>query len=123
MPHPSNRLNKLRAVRHQTKVFSVTAKDQDGRAAKLGGASMFVTVRRSPSSAVLVAKTVGDGIEITEPDKGVAVVTLSTDDTASLEVGVHKYDVWVEFPGSPVVRQPLVKLADLEITDSVTAFP
>jgi hypothetical protein len=122
MPHPSNRLNTLRALRHQTKVFEVTVKDQDGRRAKLGGAQIFCTVAETPGGPPIFVKTLDDGIEVTDADNGVAVVTFSTVDM-DLDLAVYKYDVWVEYPGDPVVRQPVIRTADLEVGAGVTSFP
>jgi len=123
MAHPGNRLNKLSAVRHQTKVFEVLVEDQDGRPAKLGGAEMYVTIKASAvDETPLVQKTVGDGIEIPDPSKNKAVVTLSTDDTGALEPGGYVYDAWVVFPGTPPVRQPVVESAEFEVRRGVTTF-
>lgn len=121
MPHPSNRLNTLRVVRHETKAFEVVVKDQDGRPLKLGGASMFMSIGE-PGGAPIVSKSLDNGIEITDANGGKAEVTLSTVDTAALTVGTHKYDLWAELPGDPPTRYPVVRLADIEVSAGVTSF-
>ncbi len=123
MPHPSNRLNKIRAFRHQTKVFEVTAKDQDGKIAKLtGDVKLFVTVAEAAGGPALFTKTLDDGIEITDAEHGVFVVTFSTVDMALLKAKTYKYDAWIEYPGDPVTREPIIRVADLEVSEGVTVF-
>lgn len=124
MPHPPNRLNTLQAFQHQTKIFSIRVKDQDGRAVKLSGVEVIMTVKAALDSPVaLITKKVGDGVEITDADNGEAKITLSTNDTGGLVPGVYRYDIWVEFPGEPVERQPVIRAASLEIGRGVTTFP
>lgn len=121
MPHPINSLNTLRMVQGQTKVISVKVKQANGRLAKLSGAKMFFSLRKKASGPVLIAKTIDDGIEITNGDKGEAVITLDINDT-NLASGEYRYDVWTEFPGDPPVRQPVVKNAQLYVVNSLTDF-
>ena len=121
MPHPVNSLNTLRMVQGQTKVISVKVKTANGRIAKLSGAKMFFSLRKRAGGTVLIAKTTDDGIEITNASKGEAVITLDIDDTG-LAPGEYRYDVWVEYPGTPVVRQPVVKFAQLFVVNSLTDF-
>ena len=121
MPHPVNSLNTLRMVQGQTKVISVKVKTASGKVAKLGGASMFFTLRKRAGTSVLIAKTTSDGIDITDPQAGEAVITLDVTDT-DLTPGEYRYDVWVEYPGTPPVRQPVVKFAQLFVVDSLTSF-
>lgn len=124
MPHPPNRLNTLQAFRYQTKVFALLIKDQDGRVVKLGEAQIFMTVKESAVAEVaLISKSVGNGIEVTGADQGKARVTLNTNDTGGLAPGTYKYDIWIELPGDPVERQPVVRAANLEIVQGVTSFP
>jgi len=122
MPHPANRLNTLQAVRHATKSFEVTVKDQDGRPVKLGGATLIMSVGLAGGPPLVVKRSDDQGIEITDADKGKARVTLSSADTAGLTAGTHKYDFWIEWPGDPVVRYQVIKLADLVVSDGMTAF-
>jgi hypothetical protein len=84
-----------------------------------------MTVRRRPNEDVLIAKTsdTNGGIQITDGSKGMAVITLSSDETASLETGEYRYDVWVVYPGNPPVRKPVVKFAQLHVIDGLTDFP
>jgi len=125
VPHPPNRLNALRLVQGQTKTFSVRVKTKEGREARLEGATLYMSVRKTAGSPVLISKTTGSGIVVTDPFKGVAVVTLDTTDTAQLQAGTYRYDIWVEFPAhgtSPPVRHPVVQYAELHVEDSVTEF-
>lgn len=123
MPHPSNRLNAIRLVQGQTKSVSVKVKTNEGRVATLIGAKLYLTVRKTAGSPILITKTTGDGIEVTDAAKGEAVATLNINDTAQLEAGTYRYDVWIEFPGDPPVRQPVVQYAEIHVSDSVTEFP
>lgn len=121
MPHPATRLNKIQVVRGQTKVIEITVKTREGRPAKLSGATLYLTVRKRADTDVLIVKTSGDGIEITDAAKGVAVATLNINDT-DIEAGDYRYDVWVEYPGDPPVRQPVVQFAEMKVTDGLTDF-
>lgn len=118
MPHPANRLNTLRVIRHETKVFDVTIKDQDGRAVKLADARLIMSIG-APGAVVLVVET-GSGIEVTDAANGKARVTLSAAQTASLAVGTLRYDLWSELPGP--IRHPVIRSADLVVSDGVTSF-
>jgi|GEM_PF-4608656 len=125
MPYPANRLNAIRLVQGQTKRVAVRVKTKEGRGVSLEGARVLMTVRRTAGSAVLIAKTTGSGIAITDPARGEAVITLDTTDTCQLEAGAYRYDVWVEFPGeggAPPVRYPVVHYAEIHVEDSVTDF-
>lgn len=42
---------------------------------------------------------------------------------ASLPAGCYVYDVWVEFPGTPPVRYPVVKKAELVVESAIVEFP
>lgn len=124
MPHPANRMNTIRLVRGQTKSFLITVKDQDGRSAKLNLATdirMTVRVAEGDSPASLIVKTLGGGIEIVDAAKGKAKVTLSSTDT-DIAVATYEYDIWVIYPGTPEVRDPVVRPAKLIVSDSVTTF-
>ena len=125
MAHPPHRLNSIRLVQGQTNTISVTVKTKVGRAAPIQGAKLYMRVRKTAGSPVLITKTSDDGIETTDPFKGIAVITLSTTDTAQLEAGAYRYDVWVEFPAhgsTPAVRYPVVQFAEIHVEDSVTEF-
>lgn len=121
MPHPPNRFNAVRLVRGQTKVLTVTVKDEDGRPAKLTGVEDVVMSIGRLGSEPTVVKRLGTGIQITDQANGKLKVTLSSTDTA-LAVGTYKYDLWIECPGEPPVRKPVVKLADITVEDRLTAF-
>lgn len=125
MPHPPNSLNTVRLVRNQTKILGLTVRTAKGKRANLNGATIFLTVRKTRGSPVLIAKTTpaSSGIEITDANNGEAVVTLSITDTELLELGEHRYDAWVVFAAStPDVRHPVVKNAQMHVTDSITDF-
>lgn len=122
MPHPINRLNALKTVRGQTKVFKITVKDQDGRAINLSSAKVFMTIKAAVDAPALVAKTIESGIRIVDGKNGVAEITLSSTDTNGLQVGTLKYDVWVELPEEPPVRHQVVKVADFVVSEGVTVF-
>ena len=122
MPHPPNRFNKLRLVRQETKVFTVTVVDGDKRAAKLNGADVVLTVSESAGGVAVLTKNVGNGVLITDASKGKATITLTSADTAGLEAKTYKYDVWVVYPDDPPVRHPVIRSADLIVSESVTDF-
>jgi hypothetical protein len=122
LPVASNRLNALRLVQGQTKSFLVAVKTKEGRVVNLGSAKLYMSVRRTAGTTVLISKTSGDGIEITDAAKGEATITLETTDTAQLVAGDYRYDVWVEFPGDPPKRQPIVQYAEIHVEDSITEF-
>lgn len=124
MPHPPNRLKKLRLTRHQTKTFEISVSTDAGRAAKLSSANIIMSVRLGASSPVVIRKEVGDGIQITDPANGKAVVTLTSADTGQLEATTYRYDIWVIYPAvgsEPEVREPVVR-SDLIVSESVTDF-
>ncbi len=123
MAHPATRMNKVQVVRGQTKVLQIKVKTKAGRNAKLTGATLYLTVRQRPNTDVLITKTTPaeNGIEITDAAKGEAIATLSITDT-DLEAGQYRYDVWVEYPGDPPTRQPVVKFALMEVIDGLTDF-
>lgn len=124
MPHPPNSLNTVRLVKGQTKILGLTVKTAEGKRAKLTGADIFLTVRKSRGTTVLISKSTpaSSGIEITNAQQGEAVVTLSITDTGGLGLGEHLYDAWVTFPGNPEVRHPVVQNAQMHVTDSITDF-
>ena len=124
MPHPPNSLNTVRLVRSQTKVLGLTVRTAEGKRAKLGGADVFLTVRKARGGTVLIAKSTpaSSGIEITNANNGEAVVTLDINDTGALELGEHRYDAWVIFTGTPDVRHPVVQDAQMFVTESITDF-
>ena len=124
MTHPATRMNKVQVVRGQTKVLQIKVKTKAGRAAKLAGATLFMTVRKKPDSPVLITKTSGDGIAISDADKGEATITLNINDT-NIEAGQYRYDVWVQYdvPNHLPTRQPVVRFAELEVIDGLTDFP
>jgi hypothetical protein len=39
-----------------------------------------------------------------------------------METGTYRYDIWIEFGGSPPERYPVVQFATIEVVDSVTEF-
>jgi hypothetical protein len=120
--HPERSLNEIRLVRGQTKTLKIKVKQKSGRLAKLQGATLYMSIQQKPGEPVLVTKTTNDDIVITDQDKGEATITLTSDDTALLSVGTYRYDVWVEFPGNPPTREPVVQFAMLRVIDSVTTF-
>jgi hypothetical protein len=123
VPHPSNRLNRIRIVRQETKVFLIRVKDQDGRVIKPGsGLVAYMTVKASVASTdALISKQSGDGIEPHDEDQW--RVTLETDDT-EIVAGTYKWDFWLEDQSkTPVVRRPVVRAADAEVVNGVTTFP
>jgi len=122
MTSPGQLLNTIRLTRGQTKVLLITVKDQEGRPASLSGATIYFTARRDYTSDVVIEKNSPDnGIEITDAAKGEAVITLSSTDT-EVQRGTYRYDCWVEFPGTPPIRHPVVKYADLCVEDRLTTF-
>lgn len=122
MATSGNRLNGVRLVQGQTKMFAVGVKTREGRPAQLGGAQMYMSVRRTQGAPVLIRKSMEDGIVITDPSKGEVTITLSSSDTIQLEPGDYRYDVWVEFDGTPPVRFPVISYAEIRVEDSMTEF-
>jgi hypothetical protein len=120
MPSPPNLLNNIRVVRGQTKVLQMTVKTCEGAAASLGGATIYFTARDG-DGAVVIRKKSPDGIEITDEAKGKATITLSSTDT-DIDQGCYRYDVWVEFAGTPPIRHPVVKGAEMVIEASYADF-
>lgn len=121
MPHPPNRFNNIRVVSGQTKRLRVTVKDKDGRPAKLNQAEDIVMTAIDHDGEPVFTKHKGDGIEISDASKGQLMIELSSTDTA-LEAATYKYDLWIIYAGTPPVRDPVVKEADLVVTKS-PSFP
>lgn len=122
MPAPANLLNTIRVVRGQTKVLHVTVKTHEGKVASLNGAKLYFTARESPGSTVLISLTSPDnGIQITDAANGKATVTMSSSDT-DLDVGCYWYDLFVEFPGTPPIRHPVVKKSELVVEPAIVSF-
>lgn len=123
MPHPPNRFNTVHLVRGQTKRLLVTVKDGDGRPLALNQAEDIVmTVIDHDSNTVLTQRMTGGGIAIANATKGQFLITLSSADTEKLDATKYRYDLWVVYPGAPQVRDPVVRGADLIVTESVTSF-
>lgn len=117
----ASRTNTIRVVIGQTKVIRVEVSDANGRPMKLHGATVVFTVRtdhRSEASVILS----GSGIEIVDPAKGVLMITIDSDKTSNIPKGRNLYDIWVIFDGSPPVRHPVVRMAELWAEESVTQF-
>lgn len=125
MPHPANRLNAIRLVQGQTKKVRVRVRTKEGRVVRLEGAKLYMSVRKTAGDTLLITKTSDSGIELTDLAKGEATITLDSTDTAQLEAGAYRYDVWVEFPAegsTPATRYPVVQYAEIHVEDSVTEF-
>lgn len=122
MPLPANLLNNIRVVRGQTKVLDVVVKTCEGRLASLDGAVLYFTVRAEVGGTVLMRlKSPDEGIEITNAAAGEATITISSTDS-DISPGCFFYDLWVELPGIPPVRHPVVKKAELTIEASLADF-
>lgn len=121
MPHPANRLNTVRLCRGQTKVLTVAVKAREGTCANLNGATIYFTVRESTTGPVIIGLISPDGIEITDALNGKATITIASDLT-NIDKGCYRYDIWVEYPGSPPERHCVVKFAEFIVEDAITAF-
>jgi len=122
MPTPANLLNNIRVMRGQTKILDVVVKTCEGRFASLDGATVYFTVRDSVGGTVLMRlKSPDEGIEITNAANGEATITISSADS-DISPGCYYYDLWVEFPGTPPVRHPVVKKAEITIEGSIADF-
>ena len=122
MPLPANLLNSIRIVRGQTKVLDVVVKTCEGRLASLDGAVVYFTVRAEVGGDVVFrCKSPDDGIEVTDEVKGEATITISSV-KSDIAPGCYFYDLWVEFPGEPPVRHPVVKKAELTVEASLADF-
>jgi hypothetical protein len=122
MPTPANLLNSIRVVQGQTKVLDVVVKTCEGRLASLNGATLYFTVRSEVGGAVVFrCKSPDDGIMITDAANGEATITISST-KSDVAPGCYLYDLWVEFSGSPPIRHPVVKKADLTIEVSLADF-
>jgi len=122
MPSPANLLNSIRLVRGQTKILDVVVKTCEGRMASLDGAVLYFTVREEVGGAVTFrCKSPDDGIEITDAGNGEATITV---DSAKSDVvpGCYFFDLWIELPGTPPVRHPVVKKAELTVEASLADF-
>jgi len=112
MTSPGQLMNRVSLCRGQTKVLKVTIKNQHGQCADLSSATLFFTVRASVDEPLLMCLSSPDeGIEITDAAKGLATVTISSEDS-DIEPGRYKYALWVEYDGDPPLRHPVVKSAE-----------
>jgi len=119
MTTPGQLMNRVSLCRGQTKVLKVTIKDQNGACANLSSATLYFTVRESVETDVLLClASPDDGIEITDAAKGLATITISSDDS-DIEPGRYKYDLWVEYAGTPPIRHPVVRNAEFCIENCV----
>jgi len=107
-------------VKGQTQVITVTVKTQDGAASSVVGTNLYFTAQ-DDKGTVVIAKLSTDGIVVKDGPGGIFTVTLTSTDT-ELAPGRYRYDIWVEFPVSPPVRNPVVKAADMIIEDAITQF-
>lgn len=122
MPQPANLLNSIRVVRGQTKVLDVVVKTCEGRLASLDGSTLYFTVREVVGGVVTFrCKSPDDGIDITDANKGEATITISST-KSDVDPGCYAYDLWVEFPGVPPIRHPVVKKAELTVEASLADF-
>lgn len=103
-------------------MLNVTVKTCEGAVASLSGATLYFTVRESASGPALIALTSPDnGIVITDAGEGTATITVSSTDS-DIDKGCYSFDVWVEFPGSPPVRHPVVKRSEFIVEEAFTTF-
>lgn len=125
MPHPPNRMNAIQLVQGQTKTVALKIKTGEGRPVPLQDTTLYMSVRKTAGSSVLISKVSGNGIHVTDSAKGEAVITLNTTDTSKLETGTYRYDIWIEFPeteDAPLARYPIIQYAELTVSDAVTSF-
>lgn len=121
---PANRLNSIRVCRAQTKVFELAVKTKDGAPASLSGATIYFTAATGPGATPVITKigTEADpnGIEFTDPANGKVTITLNSTET-DIEPGCYRYDIWIEFPGSPPERQCVVS-GEIRVEAAITTF-
>ena len=121
MPHPPNRTNTVKLCRGQTKVLTIQVKTKEGKCANLTGATIYFTVRENATGPVLIGLISPVGIEITDAPNGKATITVDSDLT-DIAKGCYRYDIWVEYPGSPPERHCVVKFAEFIVEDAITTF-
>lgn len=119
-------MTRLSITRGDTKAFTISLTDDDDLPLDLTDMAVTFTAKRSRFDAdadAVIAKTVGDGIVVDDPDSGVVVLTLEPSDTASLAARPHRlfYDVQVvDVLG--VVVTPLADILEIQpdVTQSAT---
>lgn len=113
-------------VRGTSKTFRVTVFDDANDPVDLTGATVYFTVALTAGGAAEISKTSAVPAEIlilaqTGATLGQADIFLIPTDTASLPLGLHKYDVWVELSGGE--RHPVVLPNDFRLEAGVTVIP
>ena len=88
-----------------------------GPAVDITGWAISFSMKRRKGGDIVLSKTVGSGITITDGPNGRADIVLTDDDTNKLVVGEYDYDVKRTDPGSEAV----VTTGTLTIKDTVTA--
>jgi hypothetical protein len=121
----TNRLNVISLCRGATKTIELRVKTKEGRPASIDGGTIYMTVAEKPGATPVISK-IGtqdepNGVEFTDPQNGVARITLFSDETDIVQ-GCYRYDVWVVLPGTPPERQCVISNAELRITPSITTF-
>lgn len=102
----------LTMTRGDTATFTITLTDGDGDALDLDDVTnLRFTVKRSVFDSdddAIIAKELGDGIAVLDPDDGTARITIDPDDTEDLEVSGPslRWDLQVEGQAGDV-RTPL----------------
>ncbi len=112
---------RLDAARGDTINLRVPVVDQDGAPVDITGAAVRMTVKRNLSDAdlsALITRTVGDGVTLTTPEAGIADVTITATQTATLTPAKYYWDVQVTLSGtvSTVAEGYLDVRSDVSIT-------
>ena len=92
----SDNVQNLQIARGTSLVATVTVKDLSGNVVDLTGATAEYKAARKIGSkaALLIDKTVGDGIEVSDPSGGVIKITFSNADTDSLG-GLYYHEAFI----------------------------
>lgn len=110
----------LEARRGDTEKYDLTVSD-NGTPVNLTGAAVWFTAKlraSDPDSKAVIAKTLGQGIAVTNASQGQARITLSPGDTASLSAPISlSYDVQVKQTDGTVTT---VESGALLVTADVT---
>lgn len=104
-------------TRGDDETFRITITDEDsGLPIDITGCTITLTLRLSYSAAVFLTKS----FSLTDPENGIADVTIVSSDTSGLTAGVeHKYKFDIELTNLDTTKETLVK-GNFIITPDVT---
>lgn len=103
--------------RGDSREFSLTFSDDDGKPINITGWKVYFTLKESEGDADSEAKLKKDVTEHESPEEGKAKIHLEPSDTNDLEPGEYYYDFQIKKPGGDILT---VASGELRILTDIT---